>query len=341
MASSLFLVLDIGGTTLRSAVYVPAGQRLEAVQREPVCNYLTLPDAPVATVQGAVMAQLRQKIASRCAIQRDIGQPVSAVGISFAGPIDAHGRVVSAPTIWGKGGPPLALGLRLSAVLGLPVHAINDVTAAAWRYADRFDEPFCLITVSSGVGNKVFYGQQVLVNRYGFGGEIGHMRVDFAPDALICDCGSHGHLGAIASGRGSLALARRCAREDPTGFAASLLAELCEGDATRLSTYHLVEAALARDVFAQRCVRHGVNYMAQAVAGIYAAIGVRRYLFMGGFALALGALYIDWLAQALGEIGLFGIAPEIVPQLLQLVDEDDNDGLVGAGRYLQSLLLQP
>jgi glucokinase len=102
-----------------------------------------------------------------------------------------------------------------------------------------------------------------------------------------------------------------------------------------------VEAALARDVFAQRCVRHGVNYMAQAVAGIYSSIGVRRYLFMGGFALALGPLYIDWLAQALGEIGLFGIAPEIIPQLLQLVDEDDNDGLVGAGRYLQSLLLQP
>jgi len=74
--------------------------------------------------------------------------------------------------------------------------------------------------------------------------------------------------------------------------------------------------------------------MAQAISGLYAAIGVRRYLFMGGFAQALGAQYLAWLADALRGIGLFGIADDEIPSLLQLADADDDHGLIGAGRYL-------
>ncbi|MEW6705204.1 MAG: ROK family protein [Pseudomonadota bacterium] len=335
MNQDLFLVLDIGGTTLRSAVYDPVQGAIADAQREPVHNFLSQPGVPVATVQANVIAQLQRLIARRCEQLQAQGRSVRAVGLSFAGPIDAQGRVLSAATIWGAGGAPLAVGDELSRRLGgLPVHALNDVTAAAWRYADRHDEPFCLITVSSGVGNKVFWGREVLVNRHGHGGEIGHQRIDFAADALPCDCGGRGHLGGIASGRGSVAVARRFAAEDPAAFRASRLAALCGPDPAGLSSYHLVRAALDGDAFAQRCVRHGIGCMAQAISGLYAAIGVRRYLFMGGFALALGPQYLAWLAEALRDIGLFGIAGDEVASLLELADADDDHGLVGAGRYL-------
>ncbi len=335
MTPDRFLVLDIGGTTLRSAVYDPVQGGIGDAQREPVHNFLSQPGVPVDTVQANVMAQLQRLIARRCAEAQAQGRPVRAVGLSFAGPIDAQGRVLAAATIWGAGGAPLAVGEELSRRLdGLPVHALNDVTAAAWRYADRYDEPFCLITVSSGVGNKVFWGREVLVNRFGFGGEIGHMRIDFADDALPCDCGGRGHLGGIASGRGSVAIARRFAAEDPAGFRGSQLAARCGPDPAALNSHQLVQAALDGDAFAVRCVRHGIHCMAQAISGLYAAIGVRRYLFMGGFALALGAQYLAWLAEALREIGLFGIADDEIASLLALTDADDDHGLIGAGRYL-------
>lgn len=336
MATSNYLVIDIGGTTLRSALYDPVTRGIRLVRREAVHNFLSLRGATTAEVQTAVTEQLRGLIESRCA---DATQPpVTAACISFAGPIDGEGRVLNAPTIWGPGGDPLALGSTLRRALRVPVQLLNDVTAAAWRYADRYDEPFCLITVSSGVGNKVFNGRQVLVHSNGYGGEIGHLRVDFAPDALRCDCGAAGHLGGIASGRGTLAVARRFARAEPAAFATSLLATLCADDLEQLSTYHLVEAALADDAFARRCVRHGIGLLAQAVAGIYASIGVRRYLFMGGFAIALGKRYLEWLAQALAEQGLFGITGDEMPELLQLAEPDDDHGLIGAGRYLQHAL---
>ena len=336
--SGAYVVLDMGGTTLRSALYDPESGMLSNARREPTENFIKWPDLTLGQLQEKVLEQL-----ARCIAAQRACAPVAAACISFAGPVAQDGRVASAPTIWARAGAPLALGARLSAALDMPVHVLNDVTAAAWRYSERVDEPFCLITVSSGTGNKVYYGGQTLVNRDGFGGEIGHLRVDFALDAPMCDCGERGHLGALASGRGTLEVARRFARADPDAFSASLLARLCGGGdnaADAITTYHLVDAAKAGDAFAAGCVRHGIGFMARTIATIYAAIGVRRYLFMGGFALALGELYRQWVAAELRSIGMFGVAPEAIVDLLEMTEEDDDHGLVGAGCYLHHTLTQ-
>jgi predicted NBD/HSP70 family sugar kinase len=327
-----YIVLDAGGTTLRIGSYELDSGRVVDVSRHPMANFLARPNASVAELQAAVMVQLLSVIAAQQA-----RRPALAVGISFAGPIDADGKVVNAPTIWGKRGAPLDLGRQLSEVLELPVHVLNDVSAAAWRYAGPGAEPFCLTTVSSGIGNKVFYDGQVLVNRFGYGGEIGHMRVDFADDALPCDCGGVGHLGAYASGRGAVTTARRFAQAEPAAFAASQLGRLCLQDSARISAEFIVAAVDLGDDFALRCVRVGIRHMAQAVSGIYAAIGVRRYLFMGGFAQALGQRYLDEMAAELRAMGLFGVAPEQIASMLEMASPDDDHGLVGAGHYLRRL----
>jgi glucokinase len=325
-----YIVLDAGGTTLRVGSYELESGRVVDVSRHAMANFLARPTASVAELQAAVVGQLLDVIATQHS-----RRPAAAVGISFAGPVDADGWVVNAPTIWGRSGEPLDLGRQLSEALGLPVHVLNDVSAAAWRYAGPDAEPFCLITVSSGVGNKVFYDGQVLVNRFGYGGEIGHMRVDFDDDALVCDCGAPGHLGALASGRGAVAAARRFALAEPAAFAGSRLGQLCPQGAAQISAERIAAAVGGNDAFALRCVRHGIGHMARAVAAIYAAIGVRRYIFMGGFAQALGQRYLDELASELRAIGLFGIEPDRIASLLQLASLDDDHGLIGAGHYLR------
>ena len=329
--NACWLVLDVGGTNLRLGWYEAESGILSGVARHPVVNFLRMPGATVEQVQEALLEQLRQLCADMIAAAP---HPAAGIGISFAGPIAEDGLVMDAPTIWGRRGPPLALGARLGAALGLQVEVLNDVTAAAWRYAAAIDEPFCLITVSSGVGNKVHYQGETLVNRDGYGGEIGHQRVDFAPDAPLCDCGGRGHLGAVASGRGAVEVARRLALAEPENFAASQLAQLRPGGADEITTHAIVAALAAGDAFAERCVRHGATRMARSIAGIYAAIGVRRYLFMGGFAQALGQRYLDLLAEELREAGMFGIEPERIAGLLQMAEADDDHGLIGAGRYM-------
>jgi predicted NBD/HSP70 family sugar kinase len=337
-AAHCWLVLDIGGTSLRIGWFDPASGALSGVRRHAVVNFHQMAGAPVAQVQQAVLAQLQQLCGSMLAAA---ARPVAAVAIAFAGPVAADGMVMDAPTIWGGRGAPLALGALLSGRLGLPVHVLNDVSAAGWRYAAAVGEPFCLITVSSGVGNKVHYDGATLVNRFGYGGEIGHLRVDFAPDAPLCDCGARGHLGALASGRGAVEVARRFALAEPQAFGASLLGRLCAHGAHAISAHAIAAAVAERDPFAERCVRHGIVFMARTVAGVYAAIGVRRYLFMGGFAQALGQRYLDILAEELRQVGMFGVAPEDVAGLLRMAELDDDHGLIGAGRYLQRLAAAP
>lgn len=338
MKRKAYVVIDIGGTNLRIGWFDAQSGQLHEVTRHAVRNRLSMPQAGAGALQEAVIDQLLGLI--RTALASPDWQ-AAAIGISFAGPINSAGEIVGAPTIWGEGGAPMALTQRLTAALDLPTHVLNDVTAAAWRYADTAKEPFCLVTVSSGIGNKVFYDGQVLINDDGYGGEIGHLRVDYDADAPSCDCGGQGHLGAIGSGRGTVAVAQRFARADPDGFAASQLAALCAGRAEAIDTHALAAAVHGGDAFAWRCVRHGIVHLARALAGLYAAIGVRRFIVMGGFAQALAPRYLPALAQELQHIGMFGIAPEAIPALLRMAAPDDDHGLIGAGRYLQSLPSAP
>lgn len=99
----------------------------------------------------------------------------------------------------------------------------------ARRHAAAEPQRFCLLTIGSGTGNKVFHGGEILLDADGHGGELGHWVCDASPGAPLCDRGASGHLGAITSGRGVLAAARRAAVADCAGFARSRLAALSDG----------------------------------------------------------------------------------------------------------------
>src|SRR5207247_836890 len=111
--------------------------------------------------------------------------------------------VMAAPTIWGRR-TEVAVDL-VSELRGLwPAANIvleNDVSAAGYRFLRSADEDLCVVTVSSGIGNKVFIQGRPMIGPAGRGGEIGHCRVDASPTAALCNCGEHGHLGAVSSGR--------------------------------------------------------------------------------------------------------------------------------------------
>jgi len=146
------VVVDIGGTTLRIGRYRPGTGQVTDVRRMPVDGLDPHPGERAKELQQRVLHQLEREIAEELAGE----SPGTPVGISFAGPVAADGTVIGAPTIWGAGGEPLALGQSLSTALGHPVLVANDITAAAWRYADTETEAFCLITaVNSATGASI------------------------------------------------------------------------------------------------------------------------------------------------------------------------------------------
>jgi glucokinase len=330
------VVTDVGGTTLRIGRFAADGA-VHDVRRIPVDGLDRHPHAPAEALQERVLDQLAASLADY--LRSPAGLGAGAVGLAFAGPVAGDGSVTAAPTIWGPGGRPLPVGRILERRLGLPVLIVNDITAAAWRYAATETVPFCVITVSSGIGNKVFRDGEVLLDAAGHGGELGHWRVDPAPDAPRCDCGGRGHLGAIASGRGMLAAARRAAAADPAGFAGSVLAEPAGGVPEAISNAALVAAIRAGDGFAGTVLRRGLRVLAVAVTCLFSAIGVRRYIIIGGFALAVGDRFARGLTAELVELGCFGLRPDEIAGMVRMGAGDDDHSLIGVGRLLSRRLV--
>ncbi|MFE9139409.1 ROK family protein [Streptomyces sp. NPDC007355] len=331
----MYLVADLGGTTLRVGWAEAGTDVVSGVRRVPVDGIARFPDLPTGELQARVVGQLVCVLRERFLAAP---RPPAALAVAFAGPVGLTGTVVDAPTIWGARGPQVPLARILGQKFGVPARVLNDVTAAGWRYTapgGEDDDYFCMVTVSSGVGNKVFHRGEVLLPQDGRGGEIGHLRVDFAADAPRCDCGERGHLGAVASGRGALHATRELARRFPRAFARSSLSAACGGDPGRLSAQHVASGIHGHDPFTVRTVIPGVRHLARTLATLHTALGVRRFVVMGGFARAAGEPYLRLLGGEMTKAGSFLLPPSgEARDMLHPGAPDDDDGLIGCVRLL-------
>ncbi|MFV2110051.1 ROK family protein [Micromonospora sp. LOL_015] len=332
-----FVVVDVGGTTLRVGRYEEDGQRLIQVIRTPLDGLGRYPDAPAAVLQRRVLMQVAQTVESY--LGSPAGEGVSAVGIAFAGPVTADGVVTAAPTVWGGGGSAVEVGAWLRRRLAMQTHVVNDMTASVWRYArpGAADADFCLITVSSGIGNKVYRDGVVLVDRSGAGGEMGHWPADPTAEDVVCDCGGRGHLGAIASGRGILKSARLAGGRDLRAFRDSMLGASCAADPAMLTNEDLVRAIRFGDNFALSVLRAALRPLAQAIAAVHSAIGIGRYVIIGGFATAVGDQFAHHLGDQLAGFGCFGLSDDQARSMIEMGAPDDDHALIGMGRMLSQV----
>ncbi len=151
-----------------------------------------------------------------------------------------------------------------------------------------------------------------MVGPNGAGGELGHLRVDDADDAPMCECGGRGHLGAVASGRGVLAWARKHAP-----------------DGEHLTSGDLAAAFRRGDPWAVRIVEHGASPLGWALGAMHLGLGIERFVLFGGFALALGDAYRRLVAAA-ADARCWN-APGGWERRVELGIDDDLAGLIGAG----------
>lgn len=320
------LAIDIGGTSTRYCLFSPALSRVGKVHLHPTPNLLVLAGRTPREIKAEVWKTIAANIPGR------LNASVGAIGISFAGPINAKGEIVGAPTIWGAGRTPFPLAKMVGELTGLPCYLINDVSAAAWRFSKRVRSPFSIITVSSGVGNKVFHGDAVLVNDHGFGGELGHCSALGFKGVFECDCGGKNHIGAISSGRGTIQLLRAMARDSGSGFRKSALHRASGGKANRLTPEIFVSAVKQGDPFAAKVLRKSVGPIAHSIASLYAMTGIERNIIIGGFANALGRHYKEALIAAMQGLSFYGRKGSLAG-MVRISESGDSDCLTGVAIY--------
>lgn len=321
------LVFDVGGTSMRAAAYDAAKREITDVTTQPTPNHCRYPNLSAREILEIVLDGMNN-------LSKELldGRNVDRVSVAFAGPLDGRGQLTAAPTIVGATEfSPIDLRRELCRTWPeADVFLLNDVTAAGYRYLHRHDESLCVVTVGSGIGNKVFIHGRPFTGPNGRGGEIGHVVVDPSPDAIVCDCGGRGHLGGIASGRGTLATAKRAASQDEREFLASRLGRLARS-ADGILNEHIVSCFREGDPWTVKTIRYVAGKLANVLAHTHQAIGIERFVIFGGFATALGPSYRDLVVQA-AEAACWSSGQDW-DAMIELGVADDASGLIGAGRY--------
>jgi predicted NBD/HSP70 family sugar kinase len=323
-----FLVFDVGGTHLRVGRYRRDAGGLVDRRTLPSPSAARLPGAAPDALCAALSAALRE---AAVAVFGD--REPRRIGLAFAGPIDSRGVALASPTLWG---PRLPRAVDLPELLHshwprADVRVLNDVTAAGYRWA-RPAGVDAVVAIGSGIGNKVFVDGVPLLGVAARGGELGHWRVDRSPRAPLCDCGGRGHLGALASGRAVAGHVERLARELPSGVGGRDLLDAAD-EAERIQ--RLAEGLERTDPFALAVVRALARPLGSALSALHLGVGVERFVLFGGLARALGEPYRRLVAEAAAESawpnGMDWWAG------IELAGGDDDDGLLGMGRYLDTL----
>lgn len=184
------LALDIGGTKLAAGLALPDGQVLRSARRP----------TPATGVLDACVALLRQVAGD---------EPVTAVGIGSAGPVDVLSGTVDPVNIPQLRGVPLVDGVS-RAFGGAPVRLAGDgscMALAEQRFGAGRGVPDLLgVVTSTGVGGGLVLGGQVVTGRTGNAGHVGHIVAE--ADGEHCPCGARGCVETIASGPSSVRWAR-------------------------------------------------------------------------------------------------------------------------------------
>jgi glucokinase len=324
------LAFDLGGTFLRCGLSSQAGQ-LTNVQKHRL--------ASIAENQSAsdIWSAIEDTITRYIAELRDRLSPQASLVLSFPGPVAERRVLLNAPTVVGSSTRLPDLHARLTERTQRPVAIINDLTAGAWYCSTRTDSTrFMVVTVSSGIGSKIFDRQHPhgVLDTPPWAGEIGHVVVDDSPEAPRCDCGALGHLGAIASGRGVERFARREALVNPAAFQGSAVSRQFGATPEHLENEtHLVPAALAGDPWALDIIRKSARPLARLLLEVSVATGLERIILIGGFALVLGPLYRDLLQDEMARHAHFPLIDSALGTLLELGDVDEEACLLGAAIF--------
>ena len=266
--------VDIGGTKIAAGVVDEAGK---VVAEEKEATPALDPERIAETVAGLVVRLSKV-------------HAIDAVGIGAAGFVDkARAKVLFAPNISWTDEP---LAARVAARIDVPVVVENDANAAAWgefRFGAGEDvDDLLLVTVGTGIGGGIVQDGKLNRGGYGIAAEIGHLRV--VPAGIRCGCGQYGCWEQYGSGR---ALVREARDRITVGMRdAQPLADLVDGDPTKLTGPMITDQAQAGDPLAVELLGDVGRWLGEGVASLVAILDPEVVVIGGGVA-AAGDLLLD------------------------------------------------
>lgn len=239
---------------------------------------------------------------------------VSGMGLSVPGPVDPATQRPSQPPIM-PGWDAYPVAEHLQDALPVPVLVANDADAMALgEYSTGYPDcrALCLVKVSTGIGTGIVIDGRVYQGIDGGAGDVGHVLVGGRPDA-VCQCGRHGCLAAVASGR---AVARALTEAGvPAASGRDVRALLARGDVAAMRRTQEAGRVIGEVVAAVVCLLNpGVLLLGGDLASSPLLSGVRETLYP--LSLPRATRHLDVRLATLGEdAGVIGMTRLVVDQV--------------------------
>lgn len=179
------LGVDLGGVDMRVGLYDFAGSELE------------MRTLPFRRVDGVVdQDQVVEQVA---ALAAPLSCSLLGIGLAVPGQLDiSEGKVIYSANLGWRDVP---LQARLSAETGSRVRVERNSTvgllAEDWWGEHEQHDVVVFVSMGSGVGASIRYGNEFFRGETGMAGELGHVVVD--PSGPTCRCGRNGCLETFAS----------------------------------------------------------------------------------------------------------------------------------------------
>jgi len=324
-SSPFFAGVDVGGTSIKIGIVDDLGRTL---------SYTSFPTEDQRGTQYAV-DKIRDVIHS---LVRSAGlsmEAIQAVGLGTPGTMDIRrGYILEPPNLPGWRHFPIRD--ELAKAVDKPVTFVNDANAAAygeyWVGSGQHYPSMIMITLGTGVGGGIIIGDLSIEGENSLGSEVGHIPVEFGPDARTCSCGLSGHLEAYAS---ATALVERTKEQLRAGRDSLLQTTLREdGDLTGLK---IAQAAEADDTLALELVLSTADYLARGIVILMhtidpAAIVLGGAMNFGGNRHPLGRHFLDRVKQEVQRQTFPQLAQRIVIDFALLGGDAGYIGTAGLAR---------
>lgn len=298
--------VDVGATTISGGLVTHAGDVLHSLQTP------TRQGEP-----GTVVKRLLDVIDHLLTRARTHGVSVDGIGIGVAGAVDPEqGTMLPHPS---NALPELArLPLRedIRRVTGLPVFVDNDANALAlaeWMFGvGRGAHSLVLFAIGTHVGGGVIIGDTLVRGCRGYAGEFHAVPIKF--DGPPCPPIGRGCLGEYVGGQ---ALAAEARQQIEAGAGTTLL-ELAGGDAARITSALVFQAAAAGEPVAKAIVDRACDALAAGIGLIVNALNPEVIVVTGGVARSLVALEEDLRRRA----GAYAIGSALAGTRIHVVPGD-------------------
>ena len=191
MTPDVVIGVDVGGTTVAAGLVAADGRVLEHQQ------------APThARGSGTALDAIGELLEGLAEQARARGVTVTGIGLGVAGIVDAERGAMGVDVHYVPELARAPLAAMLADRFRVPVYVDNDVNALAlaeWTWgAGRGARSLVMLALGTGVGGGVILDGRLHRGASGFGGELGHVPVDF--DGPPCICGGRGCLKSYVSG---------------------------------------------------------------------------------------------------------------------------------------------